>query len=285
MRARCDKRGYLYVLPAVILVAVFAYYPFIKAFISSFFIENQLGEITEFVGLENYKALFSNEFFIQSVKTTFLLAAIFVPVNTILTLAAASFVRRKTRYNELIGALYIIPLAFSMSLLALIFKQIFNPVNSIINRVFNLDIVWLNDRTSAITAIVVLCVFLDFALDYILLLSAFRKIERNIIEASLIDGANEAQRYFRIELPLIVPTLTMTIFIALKDVLLISAPIMLMTEGGPFRSTESVMFYYYIEAFRGHNKAAESTISSITVIFSSLLLIVYSLIQKRRRHA
>ena len=285
MRARCDKRGYLYVLPAVILVAVFSYYPFIKAFISSFFIENQLGEITEFVGLENYKALFSNDFFIQSVKTTFLLAVIFVPVNTILTLAAASFVRRKTRYNELIGALYIIPLAFSMSLLALIFKQIFNPVNSIINRVFNLDIVWLNDRTSAITAIVVLCVFLDFALDYILLLSAFRKIERNIIEASLIDGANEAQRYFRIELPLIVPTLIMTIFIALKDVLLISAPIMLMTEGGPFRSTESVMFYYYIEAFRGHNKAAESTISSITVIFSSLLLIVYSLIQKRRRHA
>ncbi len=285
MRARCDKRGYLYVLPAVILVAVFSYYPFIQAFISSFFIENQLGEITEFVGLENYKVLFSNEFFIQSVKTTFLLAAIFVPVNTILTLAAASFVRRETRYNELIGALYIIPLAFSMSLLALIFKQIFNPVNSIINRIFNLDIVWLNDRTSAITAIVVLCVFLDFALDYILLLSAFRKIERNIIEASLIDGANEAQRYFRIELPLIVPTLIMTIFIALKDVLLISAPIMLMTEGGPFRSTESVMFYYYIEAFRGHNKAAESTISSITVIFSSLLLIVYSLIQKRRRHA
>ena len=285
MRARCDKRGYLYVLPAVILVAVFSYYPFIKAFISSFFIENQLGEITEFVGLENYKALFSNDFFIQSVKTTFLLAVIFVPVNTILTLAAASFVRRKTRYNELIGALYIIPLAFSMSLLALIFKQIFNPVNSIINRIFNLDIVWLNDRTSAIIAIVVLCVFLDFALDYILLLSAFRKIERNIIEASLIDGANEAQRYFRIELPLIVPTLIMTIFIALKDVLLISAPIMLMTEGGPFRSTESVMFYYYIEAFRGHNKAAESTISSITVIFSLLLLIVYSLIQKRRRHA
>ena len=272
-------------MPTVILVAVFSYYPFIKAFISSFFIENQLGEITEFVGLENYKALFSNDFFIQSVKTTFLLAVIFVPVNTILTLAAASFVRRKTRYNELIGTLYIIPLAFSMSLLALIFKQIFNPVNSIINRVFNLDIVWLNDRTSAITAIVVLCVFLDFALDYILLLSAFRKIERNIIEASLIDGANEAQRYFRIELPLIVPTLIMTIFIALKDVLLISAPIMLMTEGGPFRSTESVMFYYYIEAFRGHNKAAESTISSITVIFSSLLLIVYSLIQKRRRHA
>ena len=84
-------------MPAVILVAVFSYYPFIKAFISSFFIENQLGEITEFVGLENYKALFSNDFFIQSVKTTFLLSVIFVPVNTILTLAAASFVRRKTR--------------------------------------------------------------------------------------------------------------------------------------------------------------------------------------------
>ena len=115
--------------------------------------------------------------------------------------------------------------------------------------------------------------------------SAFRKIERNIIEASLIDGTNERQRYFMIELPLIVPTLVMTIFIALKDILLISAPIMLMTEGGPFRSTESVMFYYYIEAFKGHNKATENTISVITVLFSALLLAVYSLIQKRRRHA
>ena len=285
MRERNEKRGYLYVLPAVLLVAVFSYYPFFKAFISSFFLENQLGELTEFVGFENYKALFENEFFIQSVKTTFLLAIIFVPVNTISTLSAATFVRKESRFNEIIGSVYIIPMAFSMSLLALIFKQVFSPTSSIINRIFGLNVVWLNDRASAIIAIIVLCVFLDFALDFVLLLSAFRKIERNIIEASLIDGTNEVQRYFMIELPLIAPTLIMTIFLALKDVLLISAPIMLMTEGGPFRSTESVMFYYYIEAFRGHNKGAESTISTLTVLFSSLLLIIYSAVQKRRRNA
>lgn len=285
MRAKNDKRGYLYVLPAVILVAVFSYYPFLKAFISSFFLKTQSGEFSAFVGLDNYKALFSNGYFLESVNTTFLITAIFVPLNTFLTLLAASFVRRESKFNEITGSLYIIPMAFSMSLLALLFKQIFSPTNSIINRIFGLDIVWLNDRISAIFAIIVLCIFLDFALDYILLLSAFRKIERNIIEASLIDGANEIQRYFLIELPQIIPTLIMTIFIAVKDALLISAPIMLMTEGGPFRSTESVMFYYYIEAFRGQNRAAESTISTITVLFSALLLIIYSAVQKRRRHA
>ena len=285
MSAKSEKRGYLYVLPAVVLVAVFSYYPFLKAFVSSFFIENQMGELTAFAGLENYKALLANEFFIQSVKTTFLLSVIFIPVNTVLTLLGATLVRRKSRFNEVIGSVYIIPLAFSMSLFALILKQILSPTNSIINRIFHLNVVWLNDRTSALVSIIILCVFLDFALDYVLLLSAFRKIERNIIEASLIDGTNEWQRYFMIELPLIVPTLVMTIFIALKDILLISAPIMLMTEGGPFRSTESVMFYYYIEAFKGHNKATENTISVITVLFSALLLAVYSLIQKRKRHA
>lgn len=285
MGIKSDKRGYLYVLPAVVLTALFAYYPFIKAFTSSFFLENQRGELLSFVGLDNYCALFSNGYFIASIKNTLLMTVIFVPANTLLTLLAASLVRKESRINELIGTIYVIPLAFSMSLSALLFKQIFSPTNSIVNRIFGLDIVWLNDRGSAIIAITVLCIFLDFALDYILLLSAFRKIERNIIEASLIDGANEWQRYFMIELPQIVPTLIMTIFIALKDILLISAPILLMTEGGPFRSTESVMFYYYIEAFKGSNRAAESTISSITVLFSALLLVIYSTIQKRRRHA
>ncbi len=264
---------------------LFSYYPFFKAFISSFFTENQMGELISFVGLDNYKALFSNQYFIQSIRTTLLITVIFVPVNTFLTLLAASFVRRESRSNEIIGSVYIIPLAFSMSLSALIFKQMFNPSNSIINRIFGLDIIWLNDRTSALIAIIALCVFLDFALDYILILSAFRKIERNIIEASLIDGANEAQRYFLIELPQISSTLLMTVFIALKDVLLISAPVMLMTEGGPFRSTETIMYYYYIEAFRGSNKAAESTISSLVVLFSAFLLAAYSILQKRRRHA
>ena len=285
MKGKNDRRAYLYVLPAVILVALFYYYPFLKSFVSSFFLQNQRGELTSFVFLDNYKATLTNEYFIASVKNTLTMMLFFVPANTILTLAAASFVRREKRVNEIIGSLYIIPMAFSMSLLALIFKQIFSPTNSIINRIFHLDIVWLNDRTSALFAIIALCVFLDFALDYILLLSAFRKIERNIIEASLIDGANEVQRYFLIELPQILPTLIMTIFLALKDILLISAPIMLMTEGGPYRSTESVMFYYYIEAFKGSNRAAESTISSIMVLFSALLLALYSIIQRRRRHA
>ncbi len=274
-----DARGYIYTLPALLLVVLFYYYPFLKSFLSSFFVSGT------FVFLDNYITLFQNQYFIQSVKTTFLIASIFVPVNTFITLLAASLVRRKSRFNEIMGSLYIIPLAFSMALYALVFKQMFNPVNSVINRMFSLDIPWLNDRSSAIAVIVILCVFLDFALDYILLLSAFRKIEKNIIEASFIDGANELQRFFHIELPQIIPMLLMVIFISIRDALLISAPIMLLTEGGPFRSTETVMFYYYTEAFRGSNRVAESTISSITVIFSALLLLFCSLLQKRRHHA
>lgn len=280
-----DHRAYLYILIPVVLAFTFSYFPFLKSFASSFFTVGRNGEFTSFVAFDNYKSLFSNQYFISSVKTTLLLAVIFVPLNTIVTLLAATLVRRESRFNEIIGSIYFIPLAFSLSLSALLFKQIFSPSNSIINRIFSLDIVWLNDRTSAIFTIMILCIFLDFALDYILLLSSFRHIERNIIEASLIDGANEAERYFLIELPQIVPTILMTAFIALKDVLLISAPIMLLTEGGPFRSTESVMFYYYVEAFRGSNRAAESTISTIVVLCSAVLLLLYSALQRRRHHA
>lgn len=277
-----DKRGYLYILPALLLVSLFVYMPFFKSLVYSFFSIDSRGELKNFVFLSNYRKLLTNEAFVASIRHTLTFVAIFLPLNTFLTLLSASVIRRKTKFSAVIGSIYILPLAYSLSFSSLIFKEIFNGKASIANRISGLDISWLNTPSSALWAIVFLSLFLDFALDHILLLSAFRKIERNIIEASLIDGANEAQRYFLIELPQIVPTILMTAFIALKDALLISAPIMTLTEGGPYRSTESVMYYYYLEVFKSSNRAAGAAISTIMVTISAFIVFIYYLLQRRR---
>ena len=283
MKRRMDKRAYLYLAPAFAVVAVFSFIPFCKTFASSFLLINQKGVITAFAGFDNYRALFKDVYFIKSISNTAFFILLFLPLNTFVTLLSASLVKEKTRFNEWISLAYFLPLAFSLSLSSLIFKEMFKGTNSIINRIFGLDIVWLNDRTSAFVAIVLLSVFLDFALDHILLLSAFRKIDRSVKEAAMMDGASPARMYFSIELPLISPTLLMTVFIAFKDALLISAPIMTMTEGGPRRSTETVMYYYYLEAFKSSNRAAESTIATLMVLISALILVIYYLAQKSAR--
>ena len=74
--------------------------------------------------------------------------------------------------------------------------------------------------------------------------------------------------------------LSAVIFMALKDAVMISAPVMVLTEGGPFRSTETIMYYYYLEAFRSGNRAAGTTIAVLMVLFSILIM---SILSRRRR--
>ena len=162
-----------------------------------------------------------------------------------------------------------------------LFKEIFRGEVSIANRILSTSLLWLDERGSAMAVLVILGLFLDFAIDYILLISSFRSIDRSIIEAAEIDGAGSARMLFQIETPAIKTMLAITIFMALKDAILISAPVMVLTEGGPFRSTETIMYFYYLEAFKSGNRAYESTISSMMVLSSALLMGAIALIRRK----
>ena len=128
----------------------------------------------------------------------------------------------------------------------------------------------------------ILGIFLDFGLDYILLMSAFRSIDRSVIEAARMDGAGGWRLFFHIELPMIKETVMVTVFLALKDALLISAPIIILTEGGPFRSTETVMFYYYIEAFKSGNRAVQNALSALVLTLAAIAMVIYTNTRRKR---
>ena len=273
-------KAYLFLLPAMIVALLFSFLPLAKCLMLSFFTVSQSGRIVAFNGLRNYISLFQNSDFINSVLNTLKFIIIFLPVNTFLTLLAAAVTRKAGRTTAVTEFIFLTPLAMSLSALALIMKEIFRGRVSVINRLTGLSLSWLEESGSAMAVLVILSLFLDFALDYILLLAAFRSTDKSIIEAAEIDGAHGMSLFFRIELPSIRNVLAVTIFTALKDAILISAPVMVLTEGGPFRSTETVMYYYYLEAFRSGNRATETTIAVIMVLFS---VIIMSLISRRRR--
>ena len=95
-------------------------------------------------------------------------------MNTAITLHAATLQKTKRRFTAAAEYIFITPLAFSLSALALIFKEIFRGRVSIINRIFGLSIAWLDEGIPAMIVLVILGIFLDFAFDYLLLLSLFR---------------------------------------------------------------------------------------------------------------
>ena len=279
---RVNKRAYIYLLPALALALLFVYYPFIRSLLSSFFNVKVTGEMTTFVGFNNYTKLFSSEIFKESLGNTFLFMLLFVPINTLLITLAVTLTSNKRRFITIPETIFMLPMALGMSSAALLFKYMFNPSTGIVNRILHLNIAWNNEAIPAMFSVVFLGVFLDFGLDYLLLLSASRNMDKGPIEAARVDGAGEGRIFFSIKIPALLPTLSFIIFVAIKDALLISAPVMVMTEGGPYRSTQTIVYYYYIEAFKNSNYATGATISSVVFIIAAVIILLAGLYERRR---
>lgn len=280
VKRRNDSKAYLFLAPAVILAALFCWYPAIKGTVESFLSVNASGKVLGFAGLNNYRSLFSDRAFQNSVKVTLKFIALFVPANTFITLLAASMTRRKSRLSFIPEYIFFTPVAISLSAYSLLMREIFRGNASVINRITGLDLGWITEPGGAMATLVILGIFLDFGIDYILLMCAFRSSDKSVLEAARMDGAGGWRLFWQIEIPLIKETILVTVFLALKDAILISAPIIILTEGGPFRSTETIMFYYYIEAFKSGNRGVQNALSALVLTVAAIAMAIYCL---RRR--
>lgn len=280
VKRRNDSKAYLYLAPAVILAALFCWYPAIIGFVQSFLTVNASGKVLGFAGLANYRSLFSDKAFQNSLKVSLRFILLFVPANTFVTLLAASMTRRKSRFSAIPEYVFFAPVAVSLSAYSLIMKDLFRGTASVINKLFGLKFGWITEPAGAMATLVILGIFLDFGIDYILLMCAFRSSDKSVLEAARMDGAGGWRLFWQIELPLIRETTLVTIFLALKDAILISAPIIILTEGGPYRSTETVMFYYYLEAFKSGNRGVQNALSALVIVIAAIFMALYN---SRRR--
>ncbi len=275
------RKAYLFLLPALLLSLVFSIYPALSAVAESFMTISNGGKIRGFAFLDNYRILFSDPAFLNALKNTLIFVLLFVPLNTFFTLLAASLTRRKSRHSGIVEYIFFMPLAVSLSAYSLIMKELFRGKSSVINSLLHTSLSGITTPEGAMLTLVVLGIFLDFGLDYILLLCSFRSIDRSVIEAARMDGAGGRRLFFSIELPEVIHTVAVTVFLALKDALLISSPVIILTEGGPYRSTETIMFYYYTEAFRSGNRAVQNALSSVILYTVIIFMVIWS---RRKRN-
>ena len=272
---RKDCKAYLFLLPVLIVALLFSFLPLAKSFIGSFLTISQGGKVLGFAGFRNYASLLGNRAFLSSIGNTLLFVLLFLPANTFLTLLAAALTRKKRKWVAAAEFIFIAPLAFSLSAMALILKEIFRGKVSIINRITGLSLSWLDQPGSAMAVLVILGVFLDFALDYILLLTAFRSTDRSIIEAAEIDGANKWQTFWKVVLPQLKPTILIILVIRITDAARVYDLVYILTGGGPGGSTEVVSTYIYKEIFvflRFGEGAAASLVITLVILAVSTLL-------------
>ena len=141
---------YLYLVPSILIFAVFLFYPFVKTVYLSLFMTNKMGQAKIFVGLQNYIDLLSSESFRNSLKVTLVFVVIVVLGGMLLGLIAAVLCNKAFPGIRVFSTAYALPMAIASSSAAMIFQIMLHPAVGIVNKLLGLDINWLNDPNTAL---------------------------------------------------------------------------------------------------------------------------------------
>ena len=260
---------FLYIAPALFFFGVFTYLPFVRTLYSSFFLVNAKGVLKRFIGLENYISVLANGQYLKSVANTLLFVFTSIPLSVLIALILALIANRKTRTSSIYETLFALTMAMSMSVTAMIFQLMYNPSVGILNAALGVGIDWLNDPRYAMTALVIINVWINIGYNFIFLLAAIRGISPDLLESATLDGAGIVRKTASVIIPLISPILFFLVISDLAKNMMMSSLVLILTQGGPQDSTHTMISYMYQQAVnnQNYNDAYASAAVSFLITF------------------
>ncbi len=260
----------LFLLPALLGTLIFIIIPVLCSFGLSFVKWDLLNPIT-FVGLENYKNLFNDKVFYQTLINTIVFAISTSTFGVIIPLILASVLNSKIRGSEFFKTAYFLPFITPMIVIGIVWGWIFDPNIGLLNKLLHLHINWLYDVKFAMPALIAVSVWKLIGYNMIIFLSTLSSISQSLFEAAKIDGANSLQTFRHVTVPMLSPTIFFVVIITTISSFQVFDLIYLMTQGGPFNSTNVLVYSIYQNAFEYFNVGEASAIAY--VLFAIILVL------------
>ena len=260
----------LFLLPALLGTLIFIIIPVLCSFGLSFAKWDLLNPIT-FVGLENYKNLFNDKVFYQTLVNTIVFAISTSTFGVIIPLILASVLNSKIRGSEFFKTAYFLPFITPMIVIGIVWGWIFDPNIGLLNKLLHLHINWLYDVKFAMPALIAVSVWKLIGYNMIIFLSTLSSISQSLFEAAKIDGANSLQTFRHLTVPMLSPTIFFVVIITTISSFQVFDLIYLMTQGGPFNSTNVLVYSIYQNAFEYFNVGEASAIAY--VLFAIILVL------------
>lgn len=243
-----ERMCYIMLLPQIIGFLVFSIVPMIWAISRSWTYYDMIE--TRFVGWNNFKVLFSDESYWNSVLTTLKFAVMKIPFELPLALVLAVLLSRKIKGAGFFRAVYYLPHVISTALVALVFSNLFNyfgVFNALLQKlgVLETPVDWFSSTVAAMCVIVITDIWKTFGVNVLYFISALANIPEEVYESAKIDGASRLQTFFRITIPMIAPTLQIILMMSIIGTLGTSELIIVLTNGAPSGTTYTVNSYIF----------------------------------------
>jgi multiple sugar transport system permease protein len=287
--ARAEARaGWAFVTPGLSLIGVFFAIPVLAAFLLSFtdFDIYSIGDpaSTRFVGFRNYVDLFHRPLFWTALRNTLYFVLVGGPLTAIASLVAALLVNSKlVRFRAFFRSAFFAPWVTTLVAVALVWRYIYHPQYGPLNLLLGLvgigPIDWLGSTAWSMPAIILLSVWKNFGYNMLVFLAGLQSIPEELYEAARLDGASAWQRFRHVTLPMLGPTIVFVGVVTMIASFQIFSEPYVMTQGGPLKSTTTLVLFMYEEGFRWWRLGIAAAIAM--VLF--LLTLAGTLLQLRLR--
>jgi sn-glycerol 3-phosphate transport system permease protein len=275
-------------VPQLLIIFVFFYWPASQALYWAFTLEQPWGGGNTWVGFDNFRSILSDAYYWSSVRVSMIYAVATTVLAIFISLTLAVFVDRQLAGYRAYRVAIIWPYAVAAPAVGLAFQFVLNPGTGIL-AYLNTAMPGFWDPSSsapqAVISIIVAGAWKQVAYSFVFFLAALQSIPRSLTEAAAMDGARPIRRIIDLQLPLLTPTLFFLLVINLTDSFTDSFGIVdTLTNGGPFRATELMVYRIYVDGFRGFDYSGAAAQSIVLMILVMGLTFIQFRYVERRVH-
>lgn len=277
MKGRHTLQAWLFLTPALVLLAVFSFWPVAFGSLLAF-TDYSLVRATSWVGLANFRYIFDNEMFVTGLKNS-LLFLLIVPFIQVGALGLATLVNNQLPGIRLFRAAFYVPVVTTVSVVGIMWGFMFHEqgtLNYVLLqlRLVNAPVGWLSDDALALMSVMFVTLWRGLGWYMVMYLAALQAIPADMQEAAMLDGANRWQLFWRITVPMLRPTIAVCTILSVLGALKAYQEVDVLTQGGPMNSTFTALYYAYDQGLK-HLKLPRALAASMVV---SLICIAIALL-------
>ncbi len=264
---------YVFLFPALLILAVSSFWPVLQAIYLSFTDYDIIGA-PSFIGLKNYEQLWKDQLFWKVLFNTLIYMVVAVPSLVVLPLFLAILVNQKLRGIQFFRAAYYVPVIVSVVVAGIAWKWIYaeNGLLNYFTSIFSaVKIPWLTNSSTAIFAIIAVTIWKGLGYYMVIYLAGLQTIPQDLYEAAAIDGSDGWRKHIDITIPMLKPYIVLVTVISAIAAMKVFEEVYVMSRGGPANSSKTVVYYLYEKGFSSLEMGYASAIGVV------LFLLVFGL--------
>ena len=284
MKARRDIVGYIFVLPALLCFVIFVLIPLILSLILSFYKTDMFFMDMEAVGFATFGRVFRDTLFWRSIGNILLYTLMAVPMNVILSLVLAALVNSKIRGSKVFRLLFYLPSITSTVAASIVWLWLMNPAYGLLNEILNAfglpDATWLSHSKTALVSVTLITVWQGVGGNMIIFVAALQNVPQQLYEAAKLDGAGVFTMFFRITIPMLMPTMYFILTMTLIGAFQLYDQVYVLTSGGPANATLTPVYLIWQNSF-GENAGAQAGYAAAQSFILFLIIMAVTIVIRR----